>query len=40
VYDGGDHSIFVGDVVAANAVEAGEPILYYNRQWRRMAPAE
>jgi flavin reductase (DIM6/NTAB) family NADH-FMN oxidoreductase RutF len=39
-YDGGDHTIFVGDVVAAGATEAGEPILYYNRQWRRLAPTE
>lgn len=39
-HDGGDHTIFVGDVVAANAAEAGEPILYYNRQWRQLAPLE
>ena len=39
-YDGGDHSIFVGDVVAANAVASGEPILYYNRQWRQFSPVE
>ncbi len=37
-FDGGDHTIFVGDVVAANAVDAGNPILYYNRQWRQLAP--
>lgn len=39
-YDGGDHTIFVGDVVATSAVETGEPILYYNRQWRRLAADE
>jgi flavin reductase (DIM6/NTAB) family NADH-FMN oxidoreductase RutF len=37
-FDGGDHTIFVGDVVAASAVEAGDPILYYNRQWRQLDP--
>jgi flavin reductase len=37
-FDGGDHTIFVGDVVAASAVEEGDPILYYNRQWRQVAP--
>jgi flavin reductase (DIM6/NTAB) family NADH-FMN oxidoreductase RutF len=38
VYDGGDHSIFVGDVEAAHAA-GGEPLLYFNRQWRRLDPA-
>ncbi|MEX1020142.1 MAG: flavin reductase family protein [Litorilinea sp.] len=35
-YDGGDHTIFVGDVVAAGAATGGEPILYFNRTWRRL----
>ena len=39
-HDAGDHTIFVGDVIAASAQESGDPILYYNRQWRHMAPAE
>lgn len=39
-FDGGDHTIFVGGVVAAHAVDEGEPILYYNRQWRQLAAAE
>jgi flavin reductase (DIM6/NTAB) family NADH-FMN oxidoreductase RutF len=39
-YDGGDHTIFVGDVVVASAVDIGDPILYYNRHWRRLAPPE
>ena len=37
-YDGGDHSIFVGDVVAAGTSDTGEPILYYNRTWRTLSP--
>lgn len=36
-HDGGDHSIFVGDVVAAHGAEQGNPILYYNRHWRQLA---
>jgi flavin reductase (DIM6/NTAB) family NADH-FMN oxidoreductase RutF len=39
-YDGGDHTIYVGDVVAADAVAIGDPILYYHRQWRAMAATE
>jgi flavin reductase (DIM6/NTAB) family NADH-FMN oxidoreductase RutF len=39
-HDGGDHTIFVGDVVAAGAADLGEPILYHNRQWRQLAPVE
>lgn len=37
-HDSGDHSIFVGEVVAAHAAEDGEPILYYNRHWRSLSP--
>ena len=40
-YDGGDHTIFVGEVVAAWAIDATRedklPILYHNRQWRQLA---
>jgi flavin reductase (DIM6/NTAB) family NADH-FMN oxidoreductase RutF len=35
-YDGEDHTIFVGEVMAAGANEGGTPLLYYNRQWRRL----
>ena len=38
-HDGGDHTIFVGDVLAAGAAESGEPIVYFNRQWRQLTPA-
>ncbi|MCC6454292.1 MAG: flavin reductase family protein [Caldilineaceae bacterium] len=40
-YDGGDHTIFVGEVVALGAageMEANDPILYYKRQWRALGP--
>lgn len=36
-YDGDDHTIFVGEVVAAGHASEGEPLLYYDRQWRTLA---
>lgn len=35
-YDGGDHTIFVGEVEAAEAQPSGDPLLYYSRHWRRL----
>lgn len=32
-YDGNDHTIFVGEVVAA-AFQDGDPLLYFSRGWR------
>jgi flavin reductase (DIM6/NTAB) family NADH-FMN oxidoreductase RutF len=32
---GGDHTIFVGEVLAASASEAHAPLLYFHRQWGR-----
>lgn len=39
-HDGGDHTIFLGQVQAANAstTEAPAPILYFNRQWGDFTP--
>lgn len=37
VYEGGDHSIFVGEVLASSAVGLVPPLLYHNRDWRRSA---
>jgi hydroxymethylglutaryl-CoA lyase len=34
-YDGGDHTIFVGEVVATDASGVDTPLLYHNRLWRR-----
>ena len=39
-FDGGDHTIFLGEVLAVGAMSVGDPILYHNRQWRRLAPLE
>jgi flavin reductase (DIM6/NTAB) family NADH-FMN oxidoreductase RutF len=35
-YDGSDHTIFVGEVVAAG-FELGSPLLYFNRHWRQLS---
>jgi len=35
--DGGDHTIFIGHVVAANAVD-DEPLIYYRGGYGRFAP--
>jgi flavin reductase (DIM6/NTAB) family NADH-FMN oxidoreductase RutF len=36
-HDGGDHSIFVGEVVAGDAAE-GEPLVYYRGGYHRLVP--
>ena len=38
-YDGGDHTIFVGEIQAGEACEAqvGGPLLWFNRGYRRLA---
>jgi flavin reductase (DIM6/NTAB) family NADH-FMN oxidoreductase RutF len=33
VYDGGDHSILVGEVVAAKALNGKRPLVYYSQQY-------
>lgn len=35
-HDGGDHTIFVGEVVAAGSRD-GEPLVYHGRRYRRLA---
>ena len=34
VYDGGDHSIVIGAVLATGSDESGRPLLYFNRNYR------
>jgi len=34
-YAGGDHTIFVGEVVAVNASNESSPLVYSNRQWQQ-----
>jgi flavin reductase (DIM6/NTAB) family NADH-FMN oxidoreductase RutF len=33
VYDGGDHSILIGEVVAARALNSKRPLVYYSQQY-------
>ena len=35
VYDGGDHTIFVGEVLAAGSQPTVPPLLYFDRDWHR-----
>jgi len=37
LHDAGDHSIFVGEVVAGAGASAGQPLMYFNRQWGHFA---
>jgi len=39
-YDGGDHTIFVGEVKDLSVSEADMPLLYHNRLWRRSEALE
>lgn len=36
-YDGGDHTIFVGEVVAANNARRSAPLLFHSRGWGQFA---
>lgn len=38
VYDGSSHHIVIGQVVAANFNDIDDPLLYYNRAYRRLLP--
>jgi flavin reductase (DIM6/NTAB) family NADH-FMN oxidoreductase RutF len=39
VHDGGDHSIFVGEVVALGELQGTEPLVFYEGGYRRLAEA-
>jgi flavin reductase (DIM6/NTAB) family NADH-FMN oxidoreductase RutF len=36
VLPGGDHDIFVGEIVAGDASDEGQPLLYYSGKYRRL----
>ncbi len=38
-HDGGDHTIFLGEIVAAGYREDAAPLLWYGSQYRRLADA-
>lgn len=35
-YQAGNHTVFIGEVLAVKSVDAGQPLLYYNRDYRRL----
>ena len=37
-HDGGDHAVFIGEIVAAGYREDAEPLLWYASEYRRLAP--
>jgi len=39
-YDGGDHSILVGEVVAARATPSKRPLVYFSQQYTTTEPGE
>jgi flavin reductase (DIM6/NTAB) family NADH-FMN oxidoreductase RutF len=40
VYDGGDHSILVGEVVSAKQLNSKRPLVYYSQQYTTTEPME
>jgi flavin reductase (DIM6/NTAB) family NADH-FMN oxidoreductase RutF len=40
IYDGGDHSIVVGEVLAAGSDESAMPLIYFNRSYRSVRDLE
>jgi flavin reductase (DIM6/NTAB) family NADH-FMN oxidoreductase RutF len=38
-HDGGDHTIFIGEIVAAGYREDAEPLLWYASAYRRLLPS-
>ena len=36
-YPAGDHTIFVGNVLAGNSTQMDTPLLYFNREWGQFA---
>ena len=38
--EAGDHSIFIGEVLAAGNAGKGTPLMYYNRHWGTFSPLE
>lgn len=38
MFEGGDHSIFIGEVVAAHVVKEAGPLVFYRGGYHRLAP--
>jgi flavin reductase len=39
-HDGGDHTVFLGEIVAAGYREDADPLLWYGSEYRALAPAD
>jgi flavin reductase (DIM6/NTAB) family NADH-FMN oxidoreductase RutF len=39
-HEAGDHTIFIGEIVAAGYREDAEPLLWFGSRYRRLAPAD
>ena len=39
-HDGGDHTVFLGEIVAAGYREDADPLLWYASDYRRLAPMD
>ena len=39
-HPGGDHTLFIGEIVAAGFDEAAEPLIWYGSRYRQLAAAE
>jgi flavin reductase (DIM6/NTAB) family NADH-FMN oxidoreductase RutF len=39
-YDGGDHTIFTGEVLNGGLGDGDEPLIYYRGRYRRLAPLD
>jgi flavin reductase (DIM6/NTAB) family NADH-FMN oxidoreductase RutF len=38
-HPGGDHTIFVGEIVAAGFIDEAEPLIWYGSRYRRLQPS-
>ena len=38
-YPGGDHSIFIGEVVTSSIASDKQPLLYFGSKYNRLAPS-
>ena len=39
-HDGGDHTVFLGEIVAAGYREDADPLLWYGSEYRHLAPTD
>jgi flavin reductase (DIM6/NTAB) family NADH-FMN oxidoreductase RutF len=39
-HPGGDHSLFIGEIVGAGYDEGAEPLIWYGSRYRQLSPEE